>query len=227
MPAPKRLRQNLALIFGISIGSVMLAVLLLPDREMLHARGPMNNGHEDLRCEHCHQPARGSLRQQLQANARYLLGLRATKADFGLQPAGNPQCLACHDRPTDRHPVFRFNEPRFQEARAAIHPESCISCHLEHRGVRATVADLDYCRHCHDDTRLKNDPVDIPHETLIHEERWTTCLGCHDFHGNHLMETARRLDDALPPARIRTYLDGGASPYGTDKRHEPSKEPFQ
>ena len=225
MPALKRLRQNLALIIGVGIGIAALAVLLLPDREMLHARGPMNIGHEALRCEYCHRPARGSLRQQLQANARFLLGLRATQTDFGLQPAGSAQCLACHDRPTDRHPVFRFNEPRFQEARAAIQPESCISCHLEHRGVRVTVASLDYCQHCHEDTRLKNDPVDIPHETLIADEQWTSCLGCHDFHGNHLMETVRRLDDAIAPERIRAYLDGGESPYGTDKRHEPRKKP--
>ena len=45
--------------------------------------------------------------------------------------------------------------------------EFCISCHLEHRGVRVTMADIGYCRHCHEDTRLKIDPLDVSHEALI------------------------------------------------------------
>jgi hypothetical protein len=77
------------------------------------------------------------------AGGRSLLGLRDSAADFGLQPAGNRECLGCHDFPDERHPqVFRFNEPRFQKARDALHPEYCISCHLEHRGVRVTMADI-------------------------------------------------------------------------------------
>jgi hypothetical protein len=225
MPTPKRLRQNLGLIIGIFMGGLALVVLLSPDQESLHARGPMNSGHEDLECEYCHQPARGTLRQQIQANARYLTGQRNSPADFGLSAAGNDQCLACHERPNDRHPVFRFNEPRFQEARSAIHPESCISCHREHRGERTTIASLDYCQHCHEDTLLKNDPVDISHEELIADERWNTCLGCHDFHGNHLMEVPDKLSEAIPPGELQIYLRGGESPYGNDKYHEPSKKP--
>jgi hypothetical protein len=225
MPAHKRLRQNLGLIIGILMGGLALVVLLAPDQESLHARGPMNSGHEDLLCEYCHQPARGTLRQQIQANARYLTGLRDSPADFGLSAAGNDQCLACHERPNDRHPVFRFYEPRFQEARAAIRPESCISCHLEHRGERITIESLDYCQHCHEDTVLKRDPVDISHEELIASERWNTCLGCHDFHGNHLMEVAQELDDVIPLEQIQIYARGGESPYGNDKYHEPHKEP--
>jgi hypothetical protein len=227
MPKPKRLRQNLGLILGISAGGVALIVLLLPDQQMLHARGPMNTGHEDVRCEYCHRPAPGSLRQQVQANARYLLGLRGSAADFGLRPAGTRQCLACHERPNDRHPVFRFNEPRFQEARSALHPESCISCHREHRGVRATVASPDYCQHCHEETQMKKDPLDISHETLVTTERWDTCLGCHDFHGNHVMEVPLRVHDATPPDLIQAYLRGGDSPYPAEKRYEARKEPQQ
>ena len=227
MQISKRLRQNLGLALGIFTGSVILAFLLLPDQHKLHARGPMNTGHEGLRCEYCHQPARGTLRQQVQANARYLLGLRGSAADFGLTPAGNQQCLACHERPNDRHPVFRFNEPRFQEARSELHPETCVSCHLEHRGVRVTVADPGYCQHCHEDTRLKQDPIDISHETLIADENWESCLGCHDFHGNHEMETALQVREAFSPDRIQAYLNGGESPYGAEKQYEPSSEPRQ
>ncbi|HJO10430.1 MAG TPA: hypothetical protein QGI39_00110 [Gammaproteobacteria bacterium] len=62
MPAHKRLRQNLGLIIGILMGGLALIVLLIPDQESLHARGPMNSGHDDLPCEYCHQPARGTLR---------------------------------------------------------------------------------------------------------------------------------------------------------------------
>lgn len=41
MPAPKRLRQNLGLIIGILMGGLALVVLLVPDLESLHARGPL------------------------------------------------------------------------------------------------------------------------------------------------------------------------------------------
>ena len=227
MRISKRLRQNLGLFLGILTGGIVLLVLLSPEQEQWHARGPMNIGHEELRCEYCHLPARGTLRQQVQANARYLLGLRASVADFGLQPAGSRQCLACHERPNERHPVFRFNEPRFQEARSILHPESCIACHREHRGVRVTLTGPDYCQHCHEDTRLKNDPVDIPHATLIADERWDSCMGCHDFHGNHRMDVANKVGDAIPPERIREYFQGGPSPYSADRLYEASKEPRQ
>ena len=225
MPIRKRLSRNLGLIIGICTGGTALLVLLSPDLQSLHARGPMNTGHEDLLCEYCHEPARGSLRQQIQANTRYWLGLRDSAADFGLRPAQNQHCLACHERPNNRHPVFRFNEPRFQDARSAIHPESCTSCHREHRGTRITVESAEYCQHCHEETALRKDPIDVSHETLISEQRWQVCLGCHDFHGNHLMEVPLHLRDVIPPERILVYFQGGASPYGTEKEHEALQEP--
>ena len=43
--------------------------------------------------------------------------------------------------------------------------------------------------------------------------RWETCLGCHDFHGNHAMKAPRRLGDAIPSDQIQRYFDGGRSPY--------------
>jgi hypothetical protein len=221
----KRRRQNFGMLLGIACGVALLAVLVLPERQPLHARGPMNTGHQDLRCEYCHLPARGTGRQQIQANARYLLGLRASAADFGLQKVGSAQCLACHARPSDRHPVFRFSEPRFQEVRDTLHPESCVACHLEHSGVRVTVADSRFCRHCHEETSMKKDPIDVPHADLIADEQWNTCLGCHDFHGNHVMDVARQVRNAFSPRQIQDYFRGGPSPYGTQIKYAPRKEP--
>jgi len=68
--------QHQAYKLGIIIGLVSLAVLLLPDYDNFHARGPMNSGHDTIKCESCHQDAPGSYRQQIQANLRYALGLR-------------------------------------------------------------------------------------------------------------------------------------------------------
>jgi hypothetical protein len=223
----RRFRQNLGLILGLAVGVLLLVVLLLPDQEAWHARGPMTSGHEDVACEHCHRPAPGSLRQQLQANVRHLLGRRATAADFGLQQAGNSECLGCHDFPEERHPVFRFFEPRFQKSRDALHPEFCVSCHLEHRGQRVTLGSIDYCRHCHEETRLKSDPLDVSHVSLIKAEKWDSCLGCHDFHGNHLMTTREQLQEAIPPAQILEYFRGGPSPYSADRKFTARREPLR
>lgn len=223
----RRFRQNLGLILGIAVGALMLLVLLLPGEEALHARGPMNSGHDDIACEYCHLPAPGTLRQQLQANARYLLGMRRTVADFGLQQAGNRECLGCHDFPEERHPVFRFVEPRFQKARDALHPESCVSCHKEHRGVRVTLERLDYCQHCHEETRLKNDPLDVSHTSLIKAEEWNSCLGCHDFHGNHLMTVREQLHEVIPPEQILEYFRGGPSPWSADRKFTARREPLR
>ena len=70
-----RKRQHLAYILGIVLGLIALAVLLSPRYDKFHVRGPMNSGHDTLKCESCHQDAPGSLRQQIQANLRYVLGL--------------------------------------------------------------------------------------------------------------------------------------------------------
>jgi hypothetical protein len=207
-------RRRLGLVAGLVIGGAALAWLVMPAHAHLHAPGPMNTGHADLACTACHREAPGSVRQQLQAVVQHALGLVPAGADVGFAPVSNAACLSCHDRPDDRHPVSRFLEPRFARARAALHPERCTSCHLEHHGVRVTVGDPTYCRNCHADTRLEHDPLDVSHQKLVSAGRWETCLGCHDFHGNHRHVAPRRLDQALSPAQIRAYLDGGPSPYG-------------
>ncbi|MEE9322644.1 MAG: hypothetical protein V3U76_19540 [Granulosicoccus sp.] len=66
---------------------------------------------------------------------------------------------------------------------------------------------------------LKKDPVDIPHKDLIDSERWYTCLGCHDFHGNHVMQTETIVDKALPEETIDDYFGGRKSPYSSKKKY--------
>lgn len=217
-------RRQIAYTAGLITGLCALGVLWLPGNAALHARGAMTPGHTGIDCAHCHVPAPGTIRQQLQAQVRHAFGHRATPGDFGRMDVGNAACLACHERPDDRHPVFRFLEPRFARARRELAPEQCLSCHLEHQGRRVTQRDPGFCRTCHEDTALRRDPIDIPHATLIDAERWETCLGCHDFHGNHLMKTARRVDEAHAPALLEAYFDEAPSPYG-ERRHAAREAP--
>jgi hypothetical protein len=207
------LRRQIGILTGVAVGAALVGVLGAPGCEHLHAPGPMNTQHHAVACSGCHREAPGTVRQQLQNVARHWIGLEAVAEDVGFREVTNDECLACHDRPEDRHPVFRFLEPRFAEARERLHPEHCSSCHREHNGVRITLPEITYCRHCHAETAVENDPIDVSHRELVAAERWETCLGCHDFHGNHAMKAPHRLHDAIPPDQIRTYFDGGRSPY--------------
>lgn len=130
----------------------------------------MNTGHEELECEDCHRKAKGTLRQQLQTSAKYLLGKQALSVDIGHENVKNEHCLACHRRPKDRHPVYRFLEPRFKDARNKIQPQYCNSCHQEHNGKRLT-ANPEYCEVCHGKLKLKKDPLDISHHKIVTEKR--------------------------------------------------------
>lgn len=215
--------QYFAYKLGAVIGLLCLAVLLLPSYESLHVHGPMNSGHDPLKCAACHQDAPGNMRQQIQANLRYALGLRAQMVDFGKQAVTNETCLGCHERPNDRHPVYRFLEPRFLKAREALSPHTCMSCHAEHKGQRVTRTEIGFCQNCHKKTKLRKDPLDVPHDQLIKNQRWESCLGCHDFHGNHIMETKKLLNQAIPAKQIWAYFQGGTSPYG-DRRHYKAKK---
>lgn len=216
--------QHQAYKLGIIIGLISLAVLLLPDYDNFHAHGPMNSGHDTIKCESCHQDAPGSYRQQIQANLRYALGLRKRIAHFGHQAVSNENCLSCHERPNDRHPVYRFLEPRFLKARENLGPQQCVSCHIEHKGQRVTLPEIGYCVNCHKQTKLRKDPLDVPHDRLIALKRWESCLGCHDFHGNHLMKTSKTVEQIIPAEKIRAYFQGGPSPYGDERRYTAKKE---
>lgn len=206
-------RRRIGFAAGVAAGLAVSGWLNAADQQHLNAPGPMNAGHGDLACDTCHREAPGTLRQQLQAITQGWLHGERGHGDLGYRAVGNAECERCHDRPDDRHPVFRFLEPRFAEARAALHPEQCASCHREHAGVRVTLADGTYCRHCHDDVEVERDPLDVPHRELARAGRWDTCLGCHDYHGNHALESPAHLDAAIPRAAIDGYLRGGPSPY--------------
>ena len=212
-------------LLGISGGIACLLFLSAPPEERFLAHGPMNVGHERLHCEYCHVRAEGTVRQEIQANVRYLMGLRDTPADFGYRKVTNEVCLECHRRPNDRHPVYRFFEPRFKEARARIAPQYCISCHLEHTGKRVTRHTIGYCQACHEDTRLKKDPLDVSHEALIGADNWESCLGCHDFHGNHVMKTNATVNKRYSSERVQAYFDGARSPYSEKKHYKAKTKP--
>lgn len=218
-----RSHHGLGYAIGAIAGGIGVMIFATPGMERLSAPGPASPGHGALDCDDCHTPAPGSIRQQLQAIAGHALGLRTHAAELGMRPIGNDACTSCHERPDDRHPPFRFLEPRFAEIRRELAPERCVSCHAEHRGAALT-AELDLCRHCHADLVLEEDPIEPPHALLVRVPRFDTCLRCHDFHGNHEGEAPTALSRSIPERALRDYLSGGPSPYPQPTRHPARKE---
>ena len=219
-PGPRRpsaFWKHLGLAIGAVVGALWLASLSLPERSDWVARGPMNTGHERLACPECHLPAPGTVAQQFSANVYDWMGLRERSSEFGSQDVDSQVCLDCHRRPDDRHPVSRFLEPHFVEARHQIGVHECTACHAEHHGKRVTLPTMGFCVHCHGDTALQDDPIVPTHAALVQAESWHTCLQCHDFHGNHHRQTPTRLADGVAEARVRAYFDGAPSPYSTVK----------
>jgi predicted CXXCH cytochrome family protein len=218
-------RRMIGFVSGIFFGVIFLMILMAPQNERLHVLGPMTIGHESFKCNTCHSEPTGTLRQQLQANVKYWLNLRSSPVDIGKHHVSNEVCLKCHNRPNERHPVYRFNEPRYAEARAAIAPQNCISCHNEHQGKRVTISSTNFCVNCHKETKIKNDPIDVPHDQLIAKNQWNTCMGCHDFHGNHEMVVSKKTSNQYNATLIQNYLDGkGSSPYSNKKLYDAKKE---
>lgn len=205
-------------IIGGIVSVVLLWLLSLSTFHFLRMPGALHNGHETLACNECHEQAEGSFRQQIQANIRYLIGQRSTLASFNFVVPDNNDCLACHQREDDRHPVYRFNEPRFSEARKAVQAQFCVSCHQQHQGVMFT-ADAQNCRYCHKDMRLNDDPLTTSHQSLIKQKRWDSCLACHDFHGNHQMQIPITDDAMLDKKALSDYLAGkiNSDPYAEKK----------
>jgi hypothetical protein len=201
--------------YGVGV-VVILAVgitLRLPGGAWLQAPGPATPGHEGMDCAQCHERAEGTLRQQLQATVQHALGMRKTSADIGHRPVDDRACIECHDRPNDRHPTVRFREARFALARAERPVHRCTGCHLEHQGVRVTAPGT-VCQTCHGDLEVREDRVRPTHAALIADENWSTCLQCHDFHGNHTHVVAETLEDAFPLADVQEHLGRGRRAYG-------------
>lgn len=215
---PDKIR-NTALFMIVPIGLLSLLTLNAPDLHPSLAHGPIQAGHEDVQCVQCHLKPDATWRQQIQANARFAIGLRRQSVDFGYQVVDTDTCLSCHERPNERHPIYRFNEPRFREALKVVDATSCLGCHTEHTAARS-FASVDFCAACHADLALKSDPLDVLHATLAGDKNWGSCLGCHDFHGNHVFESPVRLNMAFPVEALRDYLAAGPSPYGTQKQFE-------
>ena len=205
--------QRNAYRWGLIVAIVAGALLVLPGRESWHAAGPRNVGHTKTNCGECHVREGGNVVSQTFNTVLHDVGLSDLDSYVGFKPVGNEQCLDCHDNPDDRHPVADFLEPKFAQAREAMGVQSCVNCHQEHLGVRVSVTQS-VCQYCHEDTEVEDDPVDIPHSTLFADKRWETCLGCHDFHGNHERKTPKMMSEVLSKERIQQYFDGGKSPYG-------------
>jgi cytochrome c553 len=208
-----------ALVVTLPVVAASVAVLAKPSLKQVLAHGPIQVGHESTECTDCHRREDASLRQQIQANIQFALGNRENSVDFGYLPVTSSDCLDCHERPNERHPIYRFREPRFSEAVEIVNATSCLGCHTEHTGQRS-FSDVGVCGACHGDLKLLNDPVDVPHETLVRDKKWQTCLGCHDFHGNHIYKAPKLLIEAAPVQDIVDYLAAGESPYGMGKLYE-------
>lgn len=205
------------LFAGVALALLLLGLLTFPEQSRQVARGPMNTGHEELSCQSCHTPVEGTAAQQVSSQVYHWLGLRETAIGFGSHDVDSQDCLGCHERPEDRHPVSRFLEPRFAEARQHIKAQHCITCHTEHQGKRVTLDTIGYCTHCHQDTELRNDPIYPTHGELVRSASWNTCLQCHDFHGNHKMTTPHDIADGVSEQRVWDYFHGGPSPYSSEK----------
>jgi len=215
----RRIGYGLGAIFLV----VVVSVLTLPQSIEFHATGPSNIGHEELQCHQCHKGALGTMRQRIQANIQYIFGNRSEAESFGLKPVTNKECIYCHERPNDRHPVYRFFEPKYQKVQQAIEPQYCVSCHREHTGERVTRS-MTFCHNCHDELIVKNDSISIRHQELVTKKDWESCLGCHDYHGNHRMTVETEYSNKLSTIEIYKYFDFAESPYSKSKFYQVPKE---
>lgn len=208
--------RNLAVLLLIPVGLVTLTVQNYAPAMTIMSHGPIQIGHQELTCVQCHQAAEGTWRQQAQANMHFAIGSRQHDVYFGYKPVTSSTCLDCHDRPNDRHPIYRFQEPRFIEALETVDATSCLACHSEHTAA-VSFASGDYCVACHMNLKFQSDPLDVSHAELIEQENWTSCLGCHDYHGNHVFDPPEKLERAFSTDEIEAYFGSGPDPYGSEK----------
>ena len=62
--------------------------------------------------------------------------------------------------------------------------------------------------------KVKDDRTSPTHDFLVRNKQWTTCLQCHDYHGNHKWNAPLRLQDGATLEVLNKYLQGGPSPFG-------------
>jgi len=212
-------RRKWGYLVALLVVVVVISSLVLPQFERLHAHGPSNIGHEKLKCKACHKQQSGTLRQRIQQNVQYLFGFQNNAVAFGLKPVANNNCIYCHERPNDRHPVYRFFEPKYIKIQKTIQPQFCISCHLEHTGKRVT-SEMVFCKNCHEQLKIKNDPINRSHQKIVEDELWQSCLGCHDYHGNHKMKVNTKFEQRITRNNILHYFKSDSSPYSKNKFHK-------
>lgn len=147
------------------------------------------------------------------------IGLRSRGATFGHKAVDANACRDCHIRDNDRHPSFRFREPRFFAVNKTFDARNCLTCHTEHV-ARRVANDGTFCAHCHDKMKARHEALNPTHADLVAHKQWSTCLTCHDFHGNHDVKAPKSLDEARDLAAIRAYLADGPDPYAKTKIHK-------
>ena len=180
--------------------------------------GPATPGHESLACIDCHQAAVGTIGKQLLVNGHYLLNDRSRPVDFLHRPVTTGVCVSCHDMGNTLHAPVMFLEPRYQQVRDILGPDKCSSCHREHDAIRVSLNNLTFCRTCHETVVINNDPLDVSHEELASTGKWESCMGCHDYHGNHRFRSQTLMSERFLPAEIRAYFGTGPTPYGAKSK---------
>lgn len=190
----------------------------------IHTGGDFVHGHDGFTCSECHKPGEGTTRQQIQAVTKNVLFDAKFQVDFGFKKVSSKECLACHQRNNDRHPIHRFNEPRFIKIIEHLPANQCLGCHSEHNSKTVNLDEIGFCVSCHSELILKNDPLDVSHVELIKADDWDSCLGCHDFHGNHEFTPPKVYQQTISAQAIKDYFSGGKSPYGTEKKFEGMKK---
>ncbi len=86
----------------------------------------MNTGHEEIGCHDCHIPVEGTAAQQVSSNVYHWLGFRKSAIGFGSEDVESESCLDCREQPEDRHPISRFQEPRFPKPGGTSRPTSAL-----------------------------------------------------------------------------------------------------
>jgi len=215
--------------FWIRVAAMIAALLVVgvnfSNNGELKMIGSYNIGHEDLKCEDCHRESDGNMRQQIQHNTKTFLGLHGSKkyVDIKYKAVTNEVCESCHNRPNDLHPISRFKEIRFSKERQTMGVHECKSCHGEHTGKRVAHIKNDFCKSCHSNTIVKNDPIPVTHKYLFENKKWNTCMQCHDFHGNHKYVIPQKMRDTFSKEKVNDYLNGKTQLYSKKKFYNSTK----
>lgn len=220
LPSARVVRVFALSALAPAVGLAAMVLLAKPFRSAV-AHGPLISGHSDVDCQSCHINAPGTIRQQIQAQLKYVLGRRAEPVDFGYMSVGSIQCLSCHTSPNDRHPIYRFREPRFASATKVVDATSCLGCHSEHKSSFLS-SSTTFCSACHESLEIAADDIEITHKNLIENARWDSCIGCHGYHGNHVYAAPKVMADAIPTHEIQKYLQGDMQPFSVRKKFEVS-----